>query len=380
MRKIFILLMCSTALFINVKASLADLPSSADDELRKMQEHDEAERAKDLADTKDYRDQKFVDVNLFQKYFDTLDKQYDKDWALAATVHYCALQPAQIALKNGANIKTEVEFVRNFPETHAVGQWIYLNGENWHNQVEFSILFKNKNYLPRHHPITDPTCFCSLHAESQGKTSIELMALACGDEFSQALLKNIDINALLIEAVYLEQIEAIDTLLAKGADINFVDKNNRTSLYYALKSDYHVNFQNKSLNLAQYLLEKGAKLPDDNKVLKYYLFNAAKHGQYDVAKLILEKGNIDITQKDKNGRNILFYAIDGGNLDLYKLFIEYGADENISDNSGTTLWDYIQKYSRSSNDVRKIYQYLRDKEQGTTKDKKPLSWFEQISP
>lgn len=155
-------------------------------------EQEKTAQTEDLNDTKDYRNPKFVNNSLFLQYFSSLSTQYQKNWALAAAVHYCALQPAQTALQKGANIKTKVEFVRNFPDYHSVDQWMFLNDENWTRLAENNdglLSSSDSHYLPLQHPKTDPDCDCIDRARSQEKTTIELMASKCGAAFKQNLLE-----------------------------------------------------------------------------------------------------------------------------------------------------------------------------------------------
>lgn len=192
---------------------------------KQEEERYQKEVAEDRADTKDYRNQTFVNQNLFVSYFNQLMKQYDKDWALAATVAYCQPHLARMAVDGGANLDAPVEFVRTFPSIHSTRRWMFINGEDWRlppvgDSPYGKTLLDDAHYLPFHHPLSDPYNF-TLEEVSYRKSTIRLLALDCGKDFYTLIMdEKHNINALLLEAQQYGDRVAVDILKNNGADAN----------------------------------------------------------------------------------------------------------------------------------------------------------------
>ena len=79
----------------------------------------------------------------------------------------------------------------------------------------------------------------------------------------------------------------------------------------------------------------------NNICLQYYfstglsaLMIASKHGRYDEAKLLLEKG-AQVDLQDSKGWCALMFAVQEGHLELVKLLLEYGANVDLQ----TLQWE-----------------------------------------
>lgn len=64
--------------------------------------------------------------------------------------------------------------------------------------------------------------------------------------------------------------------------------------------------------------------------------NACRNGQKSIAKLLLERGGIDLNRRDAEGNTALHYACREGYRDLAVLLLEKGADASSANNRGET--------------------------------------------
>jgi cytohesin len=124
--------------------------------------------------------------------------------------------------------------------------------------------------------------------------------------------------------------QAVEDMLAKGADVNAKSELGSSALHTAAV------FGHK--DIAELLIEKGA---DVNVKAEKSLWDSgmtALHGscvkgQKAVAKLLIAKG-ADVNAKTKNGYTPLHIATTGGYRDMAEFLIAKGADVNAKDNYG----------------------------------------------
>ncbi len=148
----------------------------------------------------------------------------------------------------------------------------------------------------------------------------------------------------LIRAVHTEDIQIINMLLEAGADVNGTDDFGFTPLMYAASSG--------NTEIIRMLLKNGAN-PDYRTQEEgpiscsgvNALMQAAYRGKTDAVKLLAEAG-ADIQERDGHGRNLLFWAASGRNMDT----LEYLVEEAGLDEAGT---DYMER------DIL-YYVFLRD--------------------
>jgi len=125
-------------------------------------------------------------------------------------------------------------------------------------------------------------------------------------------------------------IQAIEDLLAQGADVNAKGEQGWSALHLAAV------FGHK--DIAELLIEKGADvnaksgatLRDEDITA---LHGACRHGQKGVAELLIAKG-ADVNAKSKNGYTPLHVAVREGYRDVAELLIANGADINAKDDKG----------------------------------------------
>jgi ankyrin repeat protein len=147
-------------------------------------------------------------------------------------------------------------------------------------------------------------------------------------------------------------------LVEKGAKVNARDDNNYSPLYWAAtmgfsdlarlliekRADiYETNSDKNSLlhvvksgAIAGLLIDKGLK-PDLllNSLGRTPLHTAAKTGNFEVAKVLIQKG-ADINKQAPDGEVALHWAADSGNVDLVAFLIEKGTGVDVLDSQKST--------------------------------------------
>lgn len=115
-------------------------------------------------------------------------------------------------------------------------------------------------------------------------------------------------------------------LLQRGADITVTDKDDRNT---ALEIAAFAN----SWDVVDKIVTSLASVKDNDKrkmsvqeSLSKVLINACKKGQYETARLLLEKNKIDTNLRDSYGNAALFYAALHGYSDLFDLLLREAAE------------------------------------------------------
>lgn len=148
-----------------------------------------------------------------------------------------------------------------------------------------------------------------------------------------------NIDSLLIEAVFSNNIEQVSDLIDKGADVNSVQSDYRYD-YYGYSVLHYASSNKNGLDIARLLIEKGADvnyLCDDYDYKGYTALSFAidKEGNYELAKLLLENKadpNKQVVSETSytNGWAPLHFAVLKENaVDLVKLLLRHGANPNL---------------------------------------------------
>lgn len=127
---------------------------------------------------------------------------------------------------------------------------------------------------------------------------------------------------ILMEASYEGHLATVKYLIFHAADlrinINQTDNANRNALFYA--------FENSQLQVADFLLSNNAKLEPADHRKSALMCACLKNNMATVSyclKRIHELG-IGLEDTDDKGRNVLFYAVTGGNVQILQLLLESG--------------------------------------------------------
>jgi ankyrin repeat protein len=118
-------------------------------------------------------------------------------------------------------------------------------------------------------------------------------------------------------------VNAMELLLANGANINLYDTSFRTPLFYAVNSN--------SEKAAEYLLSKNAKIEiygynedDMFRAIVSPLHIAIENNLAKLAISMINKIN-DVNMYDSEGRSLLYFAIQQGNMEIINLLLARGA-------------------------------------------------------
>jgi len=114
-------------------------------------------------------------------------------------------------------------------------------------------------------------------------------------------------------------VKLIDGLLTNGADVNFYDKQNRSTALFAA-------VENRDAKLVEYLLSKNAvdSFACYNNMTAFQL--AVKDSLYDIAKMLISV--TDANNMDRSKFTPLLYAVEAERLDVISLLLNKGADIN----------------------------------------------------
>jgi len=167
-----------------------------------------------------------------------------------------------------------------------------------------------------------------------------------------------DINehgtTLLMEATNMKQLEPAKLLVEAGANVNAVNQDGKTPLYYAL-DDFQMPGEPPQdprvvSALVHLLVDKGAKVePDVERADDRPLAKAAKRGDGELVKYLISKG-ADPKRKDARGATALIAAINAGNAQITKALIEGGAGVNV-DHPGPGASPLHQAISQGSSAI-----------------------------
>ena len=131
----------------------------------------------------------------------------------------------------------------------------------------------------------------------------------------------------LFFAISNNNLDCVEYLLSKGANIEATDSTKRTPLMYAM-----CNLNNK---LAEIILRHGANVNAiglDNRTPPIF---AALNDNYEGLKMLVQhKCNLDIVSN--RGETALILGVIRGNIEIIRLLLENGANPNIKNQSGNT--------------------------------------------
>ena len=129
-------------------------------------------------------------------------------------------------------------------------------------------------------------------------------------------------TTLLMEAVDRGQFEFVRYLVESSTsinlDLNAKDSSGCNALFYCSA--------NGSKDIFEYLVNNQVKLCDDGHN-RTVLMQAAYNAHKELVMYLIDNEislGLDVNQKDKDGRNVLFYCIEGGNLDMLVSLLEFG--------------------------------------------------------
>lgn len=161
-------------------------------------------------------------------------------------------------------------------------------------------------------------------------TSVKNSHTAIATYLLERVLKTHSLNEkyILYTAAYLGQLNVLEDLLRKGAEVNDRVEEGEPLLFGAVRG--------RQLKTIEYLVQKGADING-----KDYSNNTALHiiseipSLFSTAKLLVDLG-IDLDSTNVYGSTALHLAVDRKNFDLIKLLVNSGANMYLYNGYGTT--------------------------------------------
>jgi len=185
---------------------------------------------------------------------------------------------------------------------------------------------------------------------------------------------NKNINEELIEAVSDQNIENLKKAIDQGADINFEYSyktlNGGVQKFTALS----MAADSGDAKLVEFLLKNGANVNGPSGFPNLPIYNAIFNNYYEIVKLIIDAGvNPNYAWEGKNGGTLLTNAAQFGNFDVVKVLLNKGADVNYTGNG-----DYTALYRTLIYNKLDFVPYLLD--HGAKLNKKDIealnhAWF-----
>jgi ankyrin repeat protein len=141
--------------------------------------------------------------------------------------------------------------------------------------------------------------------------------------------------------------KSLEYLVKMGGDIRHKDINKQTILYFASRYEKE--------EIVRYLLTFNFSLNDDDYFSQTPLFYSAKFNRHARITEALLRAGCDVNHKDGNGQTCLFYAAGAGNIEVCRLFVEFGANVQIYDKNREKASNYARK-----NGHQKVVDYLNN--------------------
>lgn len=131
---------------------------------------------------------------------------------------------------------------------------------------------------------------------------------------------------------YARSQEAIDALIAAGANANPATATSRTPLHAYVRSG--------RMDLVRALLRRGGDVHMRDASGRAALHHAAMAGQVDQIRSLVEEEGVAIEPRDKHGRFPLYYALSGNHFEAACALMDLGADLARIDIAGTA-WQSV---------------------------------------
>ena len=125
---------------------------------------------------------------------------------------------------------------------------------------------------------------------------------------------------MLIEHTRNRNIEGVRGCIAKGDDLDQVDRDGQTALMYASRDGL--------LDIVDALIKAGANVSCLSRYLKTPLTYAAKCGHISVAEKLMEAG-ADIDHQDDEGWTPLMHAIFYSEISMFQFLLNSGSNLNL---------------------------------------------------
>ena len=142
-----------------------------------------------------------------------------------------------------------------------------------------------------------------------------------------------ELNQELINSVRERNLNKVEDLIDKGADINAMDNNGNTGLILVSWLGYK--------EIVELLINKGANINIKNNDGWTALILASWNNHKEIVELLIKNG-ADVNAKDVCNDTALMFASKEGHKEIVELLIKNGADVNAKDKRENTaqIWAY----------------------------------------
>ncbi|WP_415395775.1 ankyrin repeat domain-containing protein [Sulfurimonas sp. CS5] len=141
---------------------------------------------------------------------------------------------------------------------------------------------------------------------------------------------------------------SVKKYIKDGADVNEANESGESVLAFALRSRC-------DMDLLMLLLENGADIYDfDNEGVSIFDMSIT-YNNFEMVEYIIEQG-IDVNFTQRRSRfTPLMAAASYGRIEIAKLLIKHGADQNAVDAKGFSAVDFARKMNKKS--VLEVFEY-----------------------
>ena len=184
-------------------------------------------------------------------------------------------------------------------------------------------------------------------ADNNGWTALHYSVKNGNDELVKFLLDkgadiylkvNVGLNCLHIAARQ-GHLKLWNTLINKYKfDKNFADRNGFTAFFNSVESG--------SYELVKFFIEKGADINVKAVHGLNCLHDASHFGHLNLCKIFIDDYGVQEDTADIYGRTPLHFSALSGNFELFKFFLDRGADIYLKTNDGSNCLDFAAKYGK----------------------------------
>lgn len=160
---------------------------------------------------------------------------------------------------------------------------------------------------------------------------------------------NVKGNTPLLVAFHKGYFDTAELLIINGANVNAQDAEGETPLLLAIRGD---DFRTTAL-----LLLKNADPNAENKHKETPLILAASNENLYIIKELLKKKEVDVNAQDLLGNTALILAAISGDAEMCKVLLEAGANQNVTDKSGTSAYNHAHLSEQKGTLVPLFKQY-----------------------
>jgi ankyrin repeat protein len=170
-----------------------------------------------------------------------------------------------------------------------------------------------------------------LFAAAQARDVAAINAFADG-RFDLDTKDDTDGRTVLISAAARGQLEVVQALLARGANVNAKDITGRTALFHAIEARYD---EVANALIMQPQIDLNARGKNGVTALMSYVWR----DRPDVTKSLLDRG-ADVNLQDNDGDTALHGAAQRGDVEVIRMLVAKGADPNARNKVGGTplMW------------------------------------------